>query len=206
MANTDFKQFMVRDVEFLYPRLDKTYRWNSAENKREECNRNADGAEWTVSWKMDKERALQLYNDLKSHHASCNAGEFQTVFGMKKQDDGSIVFGAKRKAKNKKGDENSPPSMIDASKQPLEDRAIWSGSKGSIRVIAYPSTHPKGDKGISLLIDALQIVEPVYGSADNDDFEAIEVPKVEGTAGNDPFAAAAPAPVNADLGGDDLPF
>lgn len=206
MANTDFKQFMVRDVEFLYPRLNKTYKYNTAEKRQEECSPRAQGAAWTISWKMNKDRAVQFYNELKAHHAACGKGEFKTVFGMKKQDDGSVVFSAKRKGVNSKGEENSPPPVIDAAKQPLADTAIWGGSKGSIRVVGYPTSDPDGVTGISLLIDTVQVVEPVYGGAALDDFEAIEVPKVEGTAGNDPFAAAAPAPANADLGGDDLPF
>lgn len=205
MAKADFKQFMVRDVEFMYPRLNKTYKYNTAEKRQEECNPRAQGAAYSIAWKLDKDRALQFYNELKAHHATCGQGEFKTVFGMKKQDDGSVVFSAKRKGVNSKGEENSPPTVIDGAKQPLADTAIWGGSKGSIRVVGYPTTDPDGVSGISLLIDTVQVTEPVYGGGGLDDFETIETPKIEGTAGNDPFAAAAPAPANADLD-DDLPF
>lgn len=205
MAKTDFKQFMIRDVEFLYPRLNKTYKYNTAEKRQEECNPRVQGAAYSLGWIMSKDDARSLFEELKAHHAACGKTDFKTVFGMKSRDDGTVLFSAKRNGVNGKGEENSPPTVIDGAKQLLENTAIWGGSKGNLRVVAYPTTDPDGVNGISLLLDTVQVVEAVYGGGGLDDFEQIEVPKVEGTAGSDPFAAASPAPANADLD-DDLPF
>ena len=206
MAKTDFKQFMVRDVEFLYPRLNKTYKYNTSEKRQEECSPRVQGAAYSLAWKMSKDDARKLFEELKAHHASCGKADFQKVFGMKPQEDETVLFSAKRNGVNGKGEENSPPTVIDGAKQPLENTAIWGGSTGNIRVVAYPTTDPDGVNGISLLLDTVQVVEAVYGGSGLDDFEQIETPKVEGTAGSDPFAAASHAPANADLDGDDLPF
>jgi hypothetical protein len=37
MAKTDFKPVMIRQVEFKYPRLSETYRYNTAEKRSEPC-------------------------------------------------------------------------------------------------------------------------------------------------------------------------
>ena len=182
MAKTDFKPVMVRNVEFLYPRLNATYKFNTAEKRSEECNPRAQGAAYSIGWKMDADAAQALHSELKAHYESCKTNPpFSKVFGMKKQEDGSYTFSAKRNGCNGQGEENSKPNVIDGSKKPLADTAIWGGSKGSIKVTAFPVTDPDGNGGVSLLIDTVQVTHCVYGGGGLDDFD--EVPMT--SAGND---------------------
>jgi hypothetical protein len=44
MAKTDFKPVMIRQVEFKYPRLAETYRYNTAEKRSEPCPPTASNA------------------------------------------------------------------------------------------------------------------------------------------------------------------
>ena len=209
MAKTDFKPVMIRNVEFLYPRLNATYKFNTAEKRSEECNPRAQGASYSIGWKMDKDAAQALHSELKEHYESCKTNPpFSKVFGMKKLDDGSFTFSAKRNGCNGQGEENSKPNVIDGMKKPLADTAIWGGSKGSIKVTAFPVTDPDGNGGVSLLIDTVQVTHAVYGGAGLDDFD--EVPMT--SSGNDgldefeykPAPAAAPAPAKAL--DDEIPF
>jgi hypothetical protein len=72
------------------------------------------------------------------------------------------------------GELNKPPVVIDGQKQPLADKAIWSGSKGNLRLLAFAVTDPDGKGGISLLLDTVQVVHAVYGGDGLDDFETVD--------------------------------
>ena len=214
MAKTDFRQFMFRNVELKYPRLDVTYRYNTAEKRSEQCQPTASNAAYSVAWDVDHEEAKKMYGEFKAHYESCGRKEpFSKVFGMKKLDDGRVEFRAKRNGTNAEGKVNEKPKVIDGMKQPLADLGIWGGSKGNVRVTAYPATDPDGNGGISLLIDVVQVTHAVYGGASLDDFD--EVPMTS-TGGNQPSefddfevsatpATAASKPAD-DLNGDDIPF
>jgi hypothetical protein len=196
MANTDFKPTMIRNVEFKYPRLNSTFRYNTAEKRSEECSPTASNASYSVAWEMPKGEAAKLHAELKTHYESCNRIQpFTKVFGMKKMENGNFEFRAKRNGTNSQGVVNSAPRVIDGNKQPLADLAIWGGSKGSIKVTAYPVNDPDNNGGISLLIDTVQVTHAVYGSAGLDDFDDVPMTMAGGIdAALDDFGpAAAPA-------------
>ena len=216
MAKTDFKPVMCRNVEFQYPRLGATYKFNTAEKRSEECPPRANGAAYSVGWKMDAEAAGKLHAELKAHYESCQTkAPFGKVFGMSKNDDGTFNFRAKRNGTNGAGDENPKPKVIGGDKQPLADVNIWGGSTGSIKVTAYPVTDPDGQGGISLLIDTVQVVHAVYGGGGLDDFEEVASTMSGGSDASlddfgpakaaDPFASI-PAPTTTNDLGDEIPF
>ena len=214
MANTDFKSTMIRSVEFKYPKLNATYRFNTAQKKSEECAPSASGASYSISWEMPKEDAGKLHAELKSHYESCNRKEpFTKVFGMKKMENGNFEFRAKRNGTNSQGVINSPPRVIDGQKQPLADLAFWGGSKGSVKATAYPVTDPDGNGGISLLIDTVQVTHAVYGSAGLDDFDDVPMTMAGGIdAALDDFGPAAGSPpaasqlMTSPISDDEIPF
>jgi len=188
-SNPVFKKVVLKDIELAYPRLDNTYRYNSAEQRSEPCNPTAQGAAWSVTWNMSHEAAAKLHGELKAHYETCRQRdttlpEFDKVFGMKKQDNGLVSFRAKKNGTNRSGEANQPPTVIGADKQPLENKAIWTGSTGTIRVIAFPSKSPQGEGGISLLLDAVQVIDPVYGGDGLDDFDSYTP---AAPANDDPF-------------------
>lgn len=207
MAKTDFKPVMIRNVEFLYPRLNATHKFNTAEKRSEECNPRAQGASYSIGWKMDKDAAQALHSELKAHYESCKTNPpFSKVFGMKKLEDGSFTFSAKRNGCNGQGEENSKPTVIDGMKKPLADTAIWGGSKGSIKVTAFPVTDPDGNGGVSLLIDTVQVTHAVYGGGGLDDFDEVPVTS-SGNDGLDEFEyKPAPAAAPAKALDDEIPF
>ena len=212
MANTDFKPTMIRNVEFKYPKLNGTYRFNTAQKQSEECAPSASGASYSISWEMPKDEAIKLHAELKAHYESCNRTEpFSKVFGMKKLESGNVEFRAKRNGTNSQGVLNEKPRVIDGMKQPLADLAFWGGSKGSIKATAYPVTDPDGNGGISLLIDTVQVTHAVYGGGGLDDFDEVGTTMQGGLdAALDDFGPAAvetvAAPAPAALQDDEIPF
>lgn len=192
MPNPNFLKIVPTNVEFRYPKLDQTYRFNSTERRSETCLPTAQGASWSITWVMNQEEGSALRKLLKSHYDQCRSldkklPEFGKIFGSNKEEDGTVTFTARRRGMTSKGEKNNPPRVVDAKKQPLENLSIWSGSKGNIIALAFPTVDPDGVGGISIMLDAVQVVTPVYGSDGLGDF------KVEETETATPAAPAAPS-------------
>ena len=91
MANEDFRQFMFRNVEFKYPRLNQTYRYNTAEKRSEPCQPTASNAAYSVAWEMSQEDAKAIYGEMKAHYeARKSSPAFSKIFGMKRLENGNI--------------------------------------------------------------------------------------------------------------------
>lgn len=196
-SNPNFHKLVTDEVELRYPRLDQPYRFNPSTNASEACLPTAANAAWSVAFVMPRDEASVLYRLLQKHFAERKAagekvGPFSTVFGMKKNDDGTVTFSAKRKATKGDGTQATAPQVVDAVGRELEDKAIWSGSKGRVRCLAFPSKNgTTGEYGISLLLDTVVVTDPVYGGDSLDDF-GITTPAAPRT-GLDDFDAPAPA-------------
>ena len=197
-TNDDFKDFMFKHVELAFPRLKDTYRYNSQAKKSEPCAQNVTNAAWSTGMKMPKAVAKTFHAEMKAHYEACRARnkklpEFSKVFGMKRDDEaGTVTFEAKKKGVTEAGKVNKPPTVIDNLKNvmPPEKLEFWSGTTANVRVRAFPTVDPDGVGGISLLLDVVQVLKPVYGSANLDGFEEEEVDNAP-AGDSDPFAAAA---------------
>jgi hypothetical protein len=197
--NDDFKDFMFKGVELAFPRLKDCYRFNSATKKSEPCAQNVTNAAWSAGMKMPKDRAKEFFVQMKAHYEACRERnkklpEFTKVFGMKKDDEnGTVTFEAKKKGVTGEGKANKAPTVIDNLKNPLaEDKLeFWSGTTANVRVRAFPTVDPEGKGGISLLLDVVQVLKPIYGSANLDGFDEEDVAVGPAEFSGDPFAAAA---------------
>jgi hypothetical protein len=184
MATEDFMKVLAKGT-LQYPKLNQTYRYNTAEKKSEPCAPTASNAAWSVVIEMTKEEARPIYEALRGHYEASKARSpklppFSKVFGMKKLKDeqgnetGIVHFTAKRNGTKSDGSANTIPLVIDGQLQPLADLNIWGGSKGVVRAWAVAVVDPEGAGGISLLLDAVQVTEAVYGGNGLDDFEKVE--------------------------------
>lgn len=183
--NDDFLKILAKNVTLQYPKLNQTYRFNTAQKKSEPCAPTASGAAWSVAFDMPKEQAKPIYEELRAHYEACRSRNsklppFKTVFGMKKLKDehgnetGVVQFTAKRNGVKSSGEANKAPTVIDGQKQPLADLNIWGGSKGTVRAWAIAVVDPDGFGGISLLLDAVQVTEARYGDGGMNDFDTVE--------------------------------
>jgi hypothetical protein len=181
----DFLKIIMRGT-LLYPRLSQTFRYNTQQKKSEACAPTAMGAAWSVTVEMPKAEAKAIYDQAVAHYNSCRQRNttlpnFEAVFGMNKNDEtGMVTFAVKRNGVRRDGNPNVAPIVVDGQKEPLANLAIWGGSKGVVRVYAAPVLDPDGRGGISLLLDAVQVTEAVYGGNGLDDFDTVQ-PK------DDPF-------------------
>ena len=68
MANDDFLKVVFKDVEFKYPRLGDTFRFNTATRQSEPCPPTANGAAWTINWEMAYDKAKPIYDQLDHYY------------------------------------------------------------------------------------------------------------------------------------------
>lgn len=198
--NPDFKPIYLPNLTLLYPRLKETFRYNAVEKKSEPCQPTVTNAAWSLSWEMPNDEAKKLFADLKTHYADCatrnkKLPEFSKVFGMAiDKEKGTTTFRAKKNGTSAAGKVNKPPTVIDHRKQPVDDLDFWSGTTANIRVIAFPATDPDGMGGISMLIDVVQVINPIYGGANLDEFGVVDQPQASNSLDefSDPPARSAP--------------
>ena len=119
-------------------------------------------------WKQ----AIAHFNECKKNNSKL--GKFGTIHGMKKQDDGTVQFTARKKCITTKGTPSQRIKVIDGAKQPLADLSFWSGSTGNIKFSMLPTFNPNAEQwGIKLLLSAVQVLEAKYADG-ADDFDAVD--------------------------------
>jgi len=176
---SEFKDVLIRNVIFQWPRLDSGYVFNSTENKSEKVTTSTPGAEWSISFIVSHEEGQDLWKQAIAHFNECKKinsklGKFGTIHAMKKLDDGTVQFTTRKSCITKKGTQSQPVKVIDAAKQPLADLSIWSGSTGNLKVSMLPTFNPKQEQwGIKLLLSAVQVIEAKYADQ-SDDFDAVD--------------------------------
>lgn len=200
--NPDFKKIILKDIELQWPRLDQPYRYNERDEKSEPCAPTAPQAAYSVGFTMTMEDAQKFRAELVEHYNECRARnsklpEFNSIFGAKVDEENNVVrFTAKKNAVGRDGTANKIPQVVGNDLKELDDKAIWSGSKGHLRALAFPATNPtNGVGGISLMLDAVQVVEAAYGSDGlEDDFGPAQAVDPFNDAPDTPKAAPAPTP------------
>lgn len=204
--NPDFLKIMVRDVEFHWPRLDQPYRYNNQTKRTEPCAASATNAGYSIAWDMPTAEGKSLYSELRAHYEACRGRnaklpEFGSVFGMKRDDEtGTVRFTAKKRAMSADGKINKPPRVVGPDLAELDEKAIWSGSRGDLRVLAFSVIDPDGVGGISLLLDVVQVKEAVYGGDSIEDDFTPTKPAARDLSGLDdaPKQSRAAAPADAE--------
>jgi len=216
---SDFKDVMIKDVEFIYPRVDQLYKYDphakkddGTSGKSVPATADEQGAAWSTSFIMSKEEGTKFWDICAAHHKERAPKEkFKTVHGYRQLEDDRLQFSCKSKGKTAKGVIKSAPLVIDGQRKPLENLSFYGGSKGNLKVTIMPSLNPSTkEHGVSLILSAIQVTDAVYsGGDDMAGFDSIApAPKLDE---DDPFGlppspqAAKQAPASNDLD-DDIPF
>ena len=159
------KEIQINNVEALWPRLDKPYRFNRKENINEPCEPTADGAKYEMSFNMNRDMANWLHGEMKTAYEAEAKPDWPAFpsptddrHPFKKND-----FGEYRMSCNKKaaydGEATTPPSQWDAEAKRLpKDFQLTTGSKVNINVKLIPYNGTMG-AGVSLRLMAVQVLE-----------------------------------------------
>lgn len=181
--SSDFKTVIIKDVTYQWPHLGKATYYSSHEGRSVECEPTHPGAAWSTQFDVSDAEMKRVEELAKAHFADCKTrdsrmGNYELIHGQKSVvlDDGTVAnrLSAKRKTITSKGKQVKEPPVVDGRRMPLEDRNFWSGSRGNIKVTLMPTLNQsKGQWGISMLLDSVQVVDARYGDA-GEDFDIVD--------------------------------
>ncbi len=63
------EQYVIKKITAMYPKLDKTYRYDNEQQRSVSCGATDDGAEYSVNFIMDDATAKALWSYMKTTYA-----------------------------------------------------------------------------------------------------------------------------------------
>ena len=154
--------FCINDVEALWPRINRCYRYDNNEKRSVPCDAFDDGAKYEISFRMDKPRANELWAAMReAYKAKADTQDswpkkFDNPF--KKDDDGTFTFKASLKGAYGK-DATRKPTQYDSRNTELDaDFMLTTGSTVNIAVTFTPY-HASMGTGVSLRLRAVQVIK-----------------------------------------------
>ncbi len=154
--------FMINQVEALYPRLDKTYRFDSKEKRSVPCDVFDDGAKYEVGFRMTSDQAKKLFSQMKTAYSERAGDDWPEKFDNPfTKEEGTYKFKSSLKGAYDK-DATRKPIQYDASNTKLpDDFLLTTGSTINIAGVCVPY-HAKGiGTGVSLRLGAVQVTNYV---------------------------------------------
>ena len=158
--------YLLNNVEALYPKIDRPYKWDQGENRSVPCDAKDDGAAYDINFKMDKDAAValnkfmkELYNNRKQdgwpEYNSTHPNKQKHPF---KEVDGVFTHKAKLNAAYN-GQTTTKPVQWDAKLNKLpEDFRLTSGSTVNVFVTGIPYSGSMG-AGVSLRLKMVQVIK-----------------------------------------------
>ena len=179
MSNSLTMNYNINNVEAMWPRINRTYKYDTVEQRSVPCSPTDEGSAYTLQFRMTEEQAKALYKQMKLSYDSKKETNWPQKFVMpfKKDEDGSYTH----KAKLKGSYDNEPtrkPAHYDAKGAKLpEDFMLTNGSIVNVAVVCVP--YNVRDNGVSLRLRAVQVVDLKPMKEDNpfdvvDGFQADE--------------------------------
>ena len=195
MAEIATTGYTINNVEALWPRLNQTYRFDSAENRSVPCGALDDGASYEIQFRMEEEQAKALYKEMRKAYVGAQKDSWPDKFKrpFKEEDGGSFTHKAKLKGAYGK-DVTKPPAQYDAKGTQLpKDFRLTTGSTVNL-LIAFTTYHGAMGAGVSLRLKAVQVIDLKHMVEPESPFCAVD--GFDSNAGEDnPFAESETAPV-----------
>jgi len=153
--------YIIKNVEALWPKLDKTYAFDQKANQSMPCDPMAPNAEYSIELKLDNETAKGLYIAMvNSYMANKKDGWPDTPSNpMVKRDDGMRTVKCSLKGQYS-GEKTRKPLQVDAMGNPLpDDFQLTTGSTINIAVTFYPYKYMQDAPSVSLRIRQIQVIK-----------------------------------------------
>ena len=195
-------QYVLSNVEALWPRINKTYKFDNAENRTVPCDAFDEGAKYETRFRMDKAQAKALFVEMVKAYESKKEKGWPDKFDMpfKKQEDGTYTYKASLKGAYGK-DATFKPVQYDAKSVKLpDDFMLTTGSTVNVAVTFTP--YNMREAGVSLRLRAVQVIKYVPMEAASP-FGAVEG-GFQFSAEENPFEVVTAAPVETPVVSDEL--
>ena len=176
------EQYIIENVEALWPKINTTYHFDSKVGRSVECEALADGAEYSIQFRMDNDTAKALYIEMaKTYKANKKekwADDLERLFV--KDDEGMFTHKANLKGAYK-NQTTAKPIQVDAKGNRLPaDFLLTTGSTVNIAVSFVPYDMG-GKQNVSLRLRGVQVIKYIpyedknpFGETDGYVFEAKE--------------------------------
>lgn len=152
-------QHNINNVEALWPRINKTYKFDSAERKSVPCPATDPMAAYEMSFLMTPDQAKELWGKMvEAYNAKKEAGWPEgPINPFKKDESGCFIAKAKLKG-NYNGEPTRGVAQYDAKGNKLaDDFMLTTGSKVNVALTFVP--YNMREAGVSLRLRAVQVVE-----------------------------------------------
>lgn len=165
---------IVNNVEALWPRINRTYKFDSMERKSVPCDAKDPAASYELSFKLDATQAKDLWNAMLSAYTESKQSDWPAQPNnpfKKDEDSGKYIAKAKLRG-NYNGDPTAPPKQYDAKGNKLDaEFMLTTGSTINVQVQFVP--YNMREAGVSLRLRAVQVVKYVEMAEDNP-FSAVD--------------------------------
>lgn len=213
IVNTKYE---ISNVEAMWPRINRTYKFDAKEKKSVPCDAFDEGAAYTLQFRMTEAQAKELYKNMKTAYAAKQAenSDWPDKFAMpfKKDADGSFTHKAKLKGAYGAEATRKPAQYSASNKKLGDDFLLTNGSTVNISVVFTPY-HGAMGTGVSLRLDAVQVVN-LKPMEDQSPFKTVEGFEDSPKEDDNPFeditvdepkkAVKKAAPTTPEKGSDDL--
>jgi len=174
--------YKIANVEALYPRINKTYKFDSGENRSVPCDPLDDGAAYEMSFKMNETQAKALMTAMASVYKEKRDAKWPEKFPVPftKDDEGMYIGKAKLKGAYGKDVTNKPKQYDAKNKELAEDFQLTSGSTVNLAVVLVP--YSMASAGVSLRLRAVQVTKyvPVQVASPFDSVDGFSADDAEG--------------------------
>ena len=170
---------VIKNVSALYPRINRTYRYDTTAGKSIPCDPLADQAIYGLQFKASNAQAKELYQVMIKAFTESDrrtpkwADKLDLPFN---QDEEGLFIGKASLKGAYNGELTTPPKQFDSQNTPLPvDFLLTSGSTVNLSVTLYP--YGPSDKstggGVSLRLRAVQVIKYVP-MQERSPFEVVE--------------------------------
>ena len=151
-------QYIVNNVEALWPRINTTYKYDSQENKSVRCDPKDPAAAYEMSFRMTAADAKALWGKMvEAYNERKQTGWPDEPNNPLKADEGCYIAKAKLKG-NYNGELTKGVAQYDAQGNKLaDDFLLTTGSKVNVAITFVP--YNMREAGVSLRLRAVQVVQ-----------------------------------------------
>jgi len=188
-------QYKIENVEALWPRINRTYKFDSGERKSVPCDPKDPAAAFDMAFRMTKEQAKDLWNAMcKAYKEKADPSWPDKPTNPFKEDEGFYIGKAKLKG-NYNGEPTKKPKQYDAKGIALpDDFMLTTGSMVNIAITFTP--YNMREAGVSLRLRAVQVLRYNEPEERNPFEEVAGYSGLTDVTAND-FAAVQPVKQNA---------
>ena len=200
-------QYILSNVEALWPRLNKTYKFDKGENRSVPCDAFEENARYETGFRMTKDQAKPLFVEMVKAYELEKEKNWPDKFAMPfdKDEDGTYIGKAVLKGAYGK-EATAKPVQYDAKSVKLpDDFLLTTGSTVNVAFTFTPYCMRIGktiDSGVSLRIRAVQVIKYVPRESISP-FGAVEG-GFQYSAEENPFEGVTAAPVETPVVSDEL--